>query len=336
VVALWRAAAGERPTTGVDEKLQAAETALPGGEMDARTRNLVGRIAAARATLALTRYQPDTMLAQSRRALEYLDPKSLATRPTRIGRWATRISSTASAPGPAGIYDAIAICQTTGDIFTTILATLGLGNVQEAENQLHAAAETYQRVLQIAGEQPLQIVNEAHLGLARILYEWNDLAAAEQHGQQALVLARQYDRVIDRFILCELFLARLKLAAGDVDGAAALLAQVAQSARQKNFVYRIPDVVAVQCRCCCRQGRPEAVAEAAQVARAHRLPLGQARVCLAQVTRRRAGRAGALAAAGGARDWDDERLKLLVLQALAHQAAGAVEQARRVLVRPWR
>ena len=69
-------------TTGVDENLQAAEAALAlqGAPADDKTRNLVGRIAAARATLALTRYQPDIMLAQSRRALEYLPANNLSLR----------------------------------------------------------------------------------------------------------------------------------------------------------------------------------------------------------------------------------------------------------------
>src|SRR6266702_2565132 len=44
-------------TTGVEEKLQAAEAALQGAEPGDNIRNLVGQIAAARATLALTRYQ---------------------------------------------------------------------------------------------------------------------------------------------------------------------------------------------------------------------------------------------------------------------------------------
>ena len=54
-------------------------------------------------------------------------------------------------------------------------------------------------------------------------------------GSRALQLARQYDQFVDRFIMCEVFLARLKLARGDVSGAAALLAQAEQSARQHNF-----------------------------------------------------------------------------------------------------
>ena len=74
------------------------------------------------------------------------------------------------------------------------MATISLGQIQELENQLYLAAETYRRVLQLAGDHPQPIASEAHLGLARIFYEWNDLDAAEQHGQQSLQLARQYDQ----------------------------------------------------------------------------------------------------------------------------------------------
>src|SRR5437588_9132018 len=119
---------------------------------------------------------------------------------------------------------------------------LTLGNVQEVDNQLHQAAETHRRVLQLAGDQPLQIIGEAHLGLARVLYEWNDLEAAEQHGRQALHLERQYEKIIDRFIVCETFLARLKVAQGDLSGAAAILAQAAHSVRERNLVYCIPEI----------------------------------------------------------------------------------------------
>ena len=71
-------------TIGVGEKLQAAEAGLAdilqGAEPDDQTRNLIGLIAMASATLALTRYDVKAMLAQSHRALEYLDPNSLFQR----------------------------------------------------------------------------------------------------------------------------------------------------------------------------------------------------------------------------------------------------------------
>src|SRR2546423_13785096 len=267
-------------TTGVEEKLQAAETALQRAEADDKTRNLVGQMAAARATLALTRYDVETMLAQSRRALEYLHPNNLSSRST--AHWTLGFAYFLQGDRAAArraYTEAISLSQASGDIFTTILATIGLGNVQEAENKLSLAAETYRRVLQLAGGQPLQIICEAHLGLARVLYEWNDLEAALEHGRQSLHLARQYDRVIDRFVACEVFLARLKLAQRDVAGAAALLAEASQSARQHNFVHRMPDVADAQVLTLLRQGHQAAAVHLAQT---HGLPLSQARVYLAQ------------------------------------------------------
>jgi ATP/maltotriose-dependent transcriptional regulator MalT len=317
-------------TTGVEEKLDAAEAALQGAEADDKTRNLIGRIAAARAVLALTRYQAETMLAQSRRALSYLDPNNLSTRAN--AHWTLGVAYLFQGDRAAArraLTEAIALSQAAGDIFTTILATIGLGNVQEAENQLYLAAETYQRVLQLAGDQPLQIIYEAHLGMARILYEWNDLDAAERYGRQSLHLARQYDRVIDRFILCEVFLARLKLAQGDLAGAAAILAQADQSARQQNFVYRIPEVAAAQVLTLLRQGN---LAAAAHLAQTHGLPLSQARIHLAQ-----GDTSAALAVLEPfrrqveAKDWQDERLKVVVLQAVAHHLHGEKDKAVHLL-----
>ena len=317
-------------TTGVEEKLQVAEAALQGTAPDDATRHLIGQIAAARATLALTRYQAETMLAQSRRALEYLHPNNLSLRAN--ANWTMGYAYFLQGDRAAArqaLTEAIALSQASGNIFTTILATIGLGNVQEAENQLDPAAETYRHVLLLAGDQPLQIIYEAHLGLARVLYEWNDLEAAEQHGRQSLHLARQYDRVIDRFIVCEVFLARLKLAQGDVAGAAAILAQAGASARRQNFVYRIPEVAAAQVLPLLRQGN---LAAAAHLAQTHDLPLSQARVHLAQ-----GDPSAALAVLGPlrrqleARGWQDERLKVLVLQAVALYAQGETDQALRVL-----
>jgi LuxR family maltose regulon positive regulatory protein len=321
-------------TTGVEEKLQAAESALQATVTDkvpdGATRNLIGRIATARATLALTRYQPEIMLTQSQRALEYLLPTNQLTRAN--ANWTLGYAYYLQGDRAAARHAyraAIAISQTSGDLFTTILATIGLGMVQEAENQLHQAAESYRRVLEWASDQPLQIIYEAHLGLARICCEWNDLEAAQQHGQASLPLARQYDRVIDRFIVCELFLARLKLAQGDVAGAAALVAQSDQTVQQRNFVHRIPEVAAAQVVILLRQGN---LAAAAQLAQTHALPSSQARVHLAQ-----GDGAAALRVIEPwrqqmeAKGWVDERLKALVLQALALQAHGAEEKAVQTL-----
>jgi LuxR family transcriptional regulator, maltose regulon positive regulatory protein len=317
-------------TTGVEEKLDAAEAALQGTTEDDKTRHLMGHIAAARATLALTRYHVEAMIAQSRRALQYLPPNNRSLRAN--ANWTLGYACLLQGDRVAArvaLTEALALCQAAGDIFTTILATIGLGNVQEADNELYQAAETYRRVLQLAGDQPLQIIYEAHLGLARVFYEWNDLDAAEQHGRQSLHLARQYDKVIDRFIVCEVFLARLKLAQGDVAGAAAILAQAGQSARRLNFVHRVPEVAAAQVLVCLRQGD---LAAAAHLAQTHGLPLSQARVHLVQ-----GDTSAALALLEPwrlqmeAKGWQDERLKVMVLQAVALHAHGEEDKAVQLL-----
>jgi LuxR family maltose regulon positive regulatory protein len=317
-------------TAGVEERLQAAEAALQGVELNGQTRNLIGQIACARATLALTQYQPETMIAQARRALEYLPADNLTFRFT--ANWllsnAYLFQGDRAAAGQA-LSEALAISQASGDRFSTILALDGLGQIQELENQLYRAAETYRRVLQLEGDQPHPNAAETNLGLARITYEWNDLEAAERYGQQSLELARQYDRVIDRFIIAEVFLARLKLARGDVAGAAAVLAQADRATREQNFVQRRPEVAAAQVLTLLRQGE---VAAAAHLAQTYELPSSQARVYLAQGDPSKA-----LAVLGPvlqqmeAKGWQDERLKVMVLQAVALHAHGEKDQAVRVL-----
>jgi LuxR family maltose regulon positive regulatory protein len=312
-------------TIGAEEKLQATEVALaaaalPGAALDDQTRDLIGRIAVVRAGLALAQHQAETILVQTRRALEYLRPDSLPYRCEAIQTmgYAHYLQGDRVAAGQA-YAEALAIAQASGNMLNTILVTTNLGQIQQLENQLHRAAETYQRVLQLIGDYSPANAGVAYFGLARICYEWNDLDAAEQHGEHCLQLARQYNQFINRFIMCGVFLARLKLVRGDVDGATALLTQAEQSARQHNFVRRLPDVAAVQVLVLLRQGD---LAAAAHLAETHALPVSQARVHLAQ-----GDPAAALARLEPyrqqveTRHWQDERLKVMVLQSVALHAA---------------
>src|SRR5258708_26879226 len=229
--------------------------------------------------LASAENQVETIIAQSRRALEYLHPSNLAARTSTL--WTLGFASFLQGDRAAArraYTEAISLSQAAGNIILYIGSTIGLGTIQEADNQLSLAAETYRRVLHLAGDLPQPPACEAHLGLAHVLYEWNDLEAAQQHGQQSVHLARQLENT-DKCVAGEVLLARLKLAQGDVAGAAALLAEAGQSARQHNFVYRIPEVAAAQVLTLLRQGN---LAAAAHLAQTHGLPLSQARVHLAQ------------------------------------------------------
>jgi LuxR family transcriptional regulator, maltose regulon positive regulatory protein len=315
---------------GVAEKADAAEAALPDGEQDDKTRDLIGRIASLRATVAVTQHQVETIIIQAQRALDYLHPDNLPVRTSITWTLGYAYQLQGERAAAARAYrEAISICRVIGHTVIHMMATLGLGRIQEAENQLYQAGETYRQALDLVGEPPPPPICDAYLGLARIHYQWNDLDAAQQYGQQSLPLARQIENT-DRFVACELFLARLKLAQGDVAAAAALAARAGQSARQHNFVQQMPEVTAVQLLVMLHQGN---LAAAARLAQTHDLlPLSQARVHLAQ-----ADPAAALALLEPwqrqveAQGWADQRLKLMVLQALAYQMQSEQEMAGQLL-----
>jgi LuxR family maltose regulon positive regulatory protein len=314
---------------GVEEKLQAAEAALADAPLDDDTRDLHGHMASIRATVAVTQHDVATILAQSRRALDYLHPHNLPVR--TAAKWslayAHHLQGDRAAAGQA-YAEASAASQAMGHYIIHIMATLGLANIQEVDTHLAEAAATYRRALELAGDPPLPLACGAHLGLARINYQWGDLEAAQRHGEESLRLARQIPNT-DRAVAAELFLARLKLAQGDVSGAVALAAAAGQAAEQQNFVLQLPEAAAVRTLILLRQGNPAA---AVQLAQAHDLPLSAARALLAQGD---AAAAVAMLATyrqhAEARGWGDERLKALVLQAAAQQVQGDREEAVRLL-----
>ena len=166
--------------------------------------------------------------------------------------------------------------------------------------------------------------------MARVSYEWNDLDAAEEHGERGLQLARQYDSAIDRFILCELILARVALARGQTAVAASRLDALAATARAPSFRHRLPEIAAQQVPVLLRQGRVE---EAAGLAGTFDLPQSRARVLLAKDEP-----SAALAVLEPLREqidtkgWQDELLRVRALHALALHAKGREDEALRVLV----
>jgi LuxR family maltose regulon positive regulatory protein len=329
--ALTLLATGQR--AGVEAKLQAAEAALRGGqgdpEPDNKTRDLIGRIAATRATLAWGQYDAETIVTESQRALEHLQPDNLPFRTSTIWKLGTAYQLQGDGAAASQAYaETISICEESGNTFINIMASIGLGQVQAAELQLHSAAKTYRRVLEMVGDPPLLVACGAYLGLARILYEWNDLDAAELHGQQGIELARNIDSN-DAFALCGLFLARLKLAQGDVAGAAGVLAEADQFVRSHNFGHRMPDLAAAQVLVLLAQG---SLVAAADLAEKNKLFVSQARVHLA--------RGDAVAALTvlepqrrklEAKGWQAERLELMVVQAAALQEDGQKDEAMRLL-----
>ena len=319
--------------TAVEEKLQAAEAALTtlvrGTELDDKSQDLIGQIASMRATIAVMQHDVETLLIQSRRALEYLHPDNLPLRTATTWTLGYAYQLQGERDAARQTYaEVISISKMLGPSIYTTAATLNLGQVQEADNQLSLAAETYRQAILLAGDPPRPIACEAHLGLARIYYQWNDLDSAEQHVHQCIRLTRQIDSV-DTFAAGEVFLAHLKLAEGDLSGTVALLDEAEEFARHHNFTFRLPDVTAARVLALLRQGN---LAKAAHLAETNELPFSLARVRLTEgdpVT--------ALALLEPLRQqaeskcWKDEQLKIILLQAVALHAQGEKDKAAQLV-----
>ena len=308
----------------VEQKLQAAEAALQDSGSDDKTTDLVGRIASLRATMAVIQNDVETIIAESLRAQKYLHPDNLIYRISAT--WALGVAYQFQGNRAAASRAFTKTISIGGDSIYVIAATINLGNIQESDNQLTLAARTYENSLHLAGDPPQPIACEGFLGLARIHYEWNELDAAEQYGQQCFQMTQQMDNV-DSFVSYGIFLSRLMLARGDVPGAVTVLDEVEEFVHHNNFEFRMSSVADAQVLALLREGSVE---KAAQLARMHDLPFSQARVHLAE-----GDSASALAIlerlCQQAKDQPDERLKVAVLQAIAYQANGELDKALQAL-----
>jgi LuxR family maltose regulon positive regulatory protein len=332
-------------TIGVEEKLQATEAALtakipPHEEMDEWSRNLVGKIAVARAMLAQTLYQAETSLEYAHRAMEYLHPNNTAYRSTatQVIGFALYVQGDRDAAQQA-YTEALSLAQAAGDNDGVLMATIRLGQILELRNQLHQAEETYQHVLQLMGDDPPPLATVGLSGLARIYLEWNELDSAEKYAEQAFQLAKLCEQVIDRLIESEMVLSRLKLARGDAEGAAHWLSQAEKNARQNDLIVRLPDIASAQALIHLYRGDTGAAFQIAQQydllqydQLQHDILIIRARALIAQ------GDSSAVleilipyCPQMEEKKWEDQRLRAMVLQALAHHLQGDKDSARQVL-----
>lgn len=312
--------------SAIEEKLQAAEAALHHCPADDYHRDLSGHIASIRAFLAIAQNQVEVIAAQSQRALAHLHPDNLAVRTAATWSlgYAYQLQGKFAAARQAH-EQALAISQAIGHTIIQLAALIGLGQIQELAGQLDAAQATFHQAVTIAGDPPLLLACEAYLGLGRVAYERHELLAAQTAGEQGLQLAAQIE-LISTLAACQVLLARLKLAHGDLAGAHERLTAAEHFARQNNFGEQRPGISAAQVMLLLRQDNVDA---AAHLAQQERLPLSQAQVALAQKQP-----TVALALLEPLYDQAvatgrvNELLSVLLLQARAHQAQGALQPAR--------
>jgi LuxR family transcriptional regulator, maltose regulon positive regulatory protein len=330
---LWTAFASTLLVTGqltrAEQAIQAADAALESAELDVKTKDLIGRVAATRATAAVGRNDLEAIIIQSSRALEYLHPNNVAFRTSTAWKLGYAYQMQGNREAARQAYDeVISIGEASGNMVFAAMATIGLGALYEGDNQLERAERTYRDALRVLGDPPLRFASQAYLGLAHIAYEWNDLETAGRHARLSAQLSRQVENN-DRFIISEIFVAHVKLAQGDLTGAETILSSASRIVRERGFTDREPDVATEQVLLLLRQKK---VAAAARVAQSHNLPLSQARIHLANEKQSDALKLlERYRREAEAKRWADELLKAMVLQTVALSALGEREQAVELL-----
>lgn len=330
---LWTTYASVLLVTGqtavVEEKLRAAELALQNVPHNDKTRDMIGRIAAIRATVAAAQNQIETIITQSNRALEYLHPNNLPFRTSTTWKlgFAYHLQGD-HAEASKAFKEVISTGQASGNTIFVTMALIGLGNLQLSECQLYLASENYQQALKLSGENPLPLAGEAHLGLAKILYEWDDVEAAFYHCEQSNLLVKQIEKS-PYFIAGELFFARLKFAQGDIENALTLVSEIIASVKEYNYLHLMPNVITEKILLLMHQGD---LTEAEQLANNYDLPLIQARVQLAKGQPIEAlTKLEALQDEFNKNGLQNKKLQVLILQSLAHQANGEEKKSLQTL-----
>ena len=126
--------------------------------------------------------------------------------------------------------------------YISILTLISQGQIDEMENQLFRAEDHFLKVLDLAGQPALPIICEGHLGLAKIYYEHNKLEKSSGHALDALLLARQFDQNVDRFILCELFIVKMKRILGEFEQAQNMLQNLTREIHIRGYEGRLIDL----------------------------------------------------------------------------------------------
>jgi LuxR family maltose regulon positive regulatory protein len=121
----------------------------------------------------------------------------------------------------------VATARAAGGPYLTLVTSWDLGRVQRAQGRLHAALRTYEQGLAIGaevGSPSLPALGIAHVGVAAVLCEQDDLGAALDHVTEGVARCRQ---LAGTRLLAEglAVLARIRHALGDQAGALAAIGE---------------------------------------------------------------------------------------------------------------
>lgn len=268
-----------QPLQDIHSKLQAVEALLKNRPQDQQTKDLIGQIAAIRAMLAIPHNEIDIIAEMSKRALEFLHPDNLPVRTNSAWTlaYAYQVQGNYAAANQA-YADVIRISEASNNLMAKHAAMLGLGTIQEAQNQLHRASATFLDAIRAVGDPSMPTLCTAHWSLAKINYEWNELEIAQNHALESIRLGQML-KTVEVAASGHVVLARIHFARGKLEEAITSLQAAEEFLNRHNFTQSLSEIAAERVRIALRKGD---FATAAQLAESDDIPLSRVRVQLAQ------------------------------------------------------
>ncbi len=306
-------------------------------------RSLPASIEMFRAALALAHADLDGTLTHAREALSLAPPEDDLTRAAAGALAGLASWTTGDLSGAHAAYTAsVAGLASVGFVADVLGCCITLGDIRCAQGQLGDALRTYQWALDLAaqrpGAEPLRGTADIHVGMAGVLLERDDLAAAVEHLALSHRLG-EHNGLPQNPYRWRVVMARLREAEGDLDSALALLDE-ADRVYAGDYSPNVRPVPAVRARLRLRRGE---LTHAVAWARERRLSAGEDLTYLREyehltlvrllLARHHAERDNValqealsllerLLAAAEEGERGASVIEVLVLQALAHQARG--------------
>ena len=329
---LWLVLAWAYLATSQHSRMRApiigAEAAIESALDHPAYRSWRGELNAIRAWESVALCDPVAIKREATLALAWLPQDQLAVRVTAHCALGVAHQFSGDRGAAKRVYgEVVPMAESCGNRMFTIVACIALGHLQEDDNHLHLAARTYGRALQVLGDQPHLVACEVHLGLARIHYLWNDLAAAAMHAETSSRLAALLE--CDSALGADALRAQILLSRAETDAALTLLTQASTAAQTRNQQGGRLAIAQVQVQALLQTGE---VIAAGQIAQTQALPLAHAWVLLARGQALQAQEAlTAFLEAPGAAASTADVLRALLLKALALDAFDPSDAALMVL-----
>ena len=236
----------------------------PAGRPASVLANVPAGIAFLRASLARLRGDAALAAGYNRQALAHLGEDDWFMRSfVHWNRAVTDWLDGRLGPAERGLAEVLAERRAVGALFAGFLPMrvwYDLGEVQRAQGNLDAALATCRQALDTFGESSqTALTGPAHVGLAQVLYERNELTAALDHATRGVTLCRQL-AFTSALATGLAIVARIRHAQGDAAGALAAMGEAGQAGLSPQVITLFNPVPSQRARLLLAQGDVHAAA----------------------------------------------------------------------------